>query len=36
MPAGDAQRVWFDEMIAELTAWWEPDASWEDFVEFCH
>ena len=36
MPSGDAQRVWFPEMTAELTAWWTPDVSWSDFVAFCY
>jgi hypothetical protein len=33
MAAGDAQRVWFAEMIAKLRAQWRPDMSFEARVE---
>jgi hypothetical protein len=36
VPSGDAQRVWFPEMTAELTAWWTPDVSWSEFAAFCN
>ena len=36
MPPGDAQRVWFEEMLRDLRAWWKPGTSWDDFIEFCH
>lgn len=35
MPAGDAQRAWFPEMLEELVAWWKPGVSWESLAEFC-
>lgn len=35
MPAGDAQRTWFPEMLEELQQFWCPDVSWDDFVTFC-
>ena len=35
MAAGDAQRVWFPEMLEELVAWWKPDVTWEALGEFC-
>ena len=35
MAAGDAQRVWFPEMLEELAAWWKPDVTWEALGEFC-
>ena len=35
MPAGDAQRVWFPEMIAELKTSWSRTMPWEEFTEFC-
>ncbi len=35
MAAGDAQRVWFPEMLEELAAWWKPDATWEALGQFC-
>ena len=27
MPAGDAQRAWFPEMLSELKRFWENDAA---------
>ncbi len=36
MASGDAQRVWFPEMTAELTAWWDPGVSWSEFAAFCN
>jgi hypothetical protein len=33
MAAGDAQRVWFAEMIAELRARWHPAISFAAIVE---
>jgi len=35
MAAGDAQRVWFEEMKQELMAWWRRDVSWEEVIGFC-
>ncbi len=34
MPAGDAQRVWFPEMLEELRFFWTESTSWEDLVVF--
>jgi len=36
MPAGDAQRVWFPEMLDELLHLWSASASWEELADFCH
>jgi hypothetical protein len=35
MPSGDAQRVWFPEMLADLTAAWSPSTTWEDLADLC-
>jgi len=35
MPAGDAQRVWFPEMLEELKASWSKTMSWEELTDFC-
>jgi hypothetical protein len=35
MPAGDAQRAWFPEMLEELKRFWNPDVAWDEFVDFC-
>ncbi len=35
MPAGDAQRVWFPEMIDELRLTWSSEMTWEELAEFC-
>jgi hypothetical protein len=29
MASGDAQRVWFPEMIEELTSAWSASTTWE-------
>ena len=35
MPAGDAQRVWFPEMLDELRGVWRPGIPWQEVIEFC-
>ena len=35
MPAGDAQRVWFPEMIEELRSTWSRAMIWKEFADFC-
>ena len=35
VPAGDAQRVWFPEMLEVLTAAWSPTTSWDELVDLC-
>lgn len=35
MPSGDAQRVWFPEMLDDLRATWSPSMSWPEVVVFC-
>ena len=35
MPAGDATRVWFPEMLDELKLKWNKDLSWEEWVHIC-
>ena len=35
MPAGDAQRVWFPEMLEELKASWSKTMSWDELADFC-
>lgn len=35
MPAGDAQRVWFPEMIDALRQAWSPEMTWAELTEFC-
>jgi hypothetical protein len=35
MPAGDAQRAWFPEMLDDLKSYWSTDWSWKGFAVFC-
>ncbi len=35
MAAGDAQRVWFPEMLDELTRAWRAGMDWEALAELC-
>lgn len=35
MAAGDAQRVWYPEMLAELKKFWSPGLPWDDVISFC-
>ena len=35
MAAGDAQRVWFPEMIEKIKSQWSSSMTWEDLIEFC-
>ncbi len=35
MPAGDAQRAWFPEMLSELRRFWDNEPDWREVVEFC-
>lgn len=35
MPSGDAQRIWFPEMIEDLKTKWTPSTTWEEFVDLC-
>jgi len=35
MPSGDAQRVWFPEMIEELKHGWSPTMPWEKVADLC-
>jgi len=35
MPAGDAQRVWFPEMIDELATSWSKAMGWDELADFC-
>lgn len=35
MPAGDAQRAWFPEMLSELRDFWETRPDWSDVIKFC-
>ncbi len=35
MPAGDAQRAWFPEMLDELTSFWVDSPDWNAVIEFC-
>ena len=35
MPAGDAQRVWFPEMLSELRRVWSANISWEGLAALC-
>lgn len=34
MPPGDAQRVWFPEMLAQLRERWSEDMSWQELAAF--
>ena len=36
MAAGDAQRVWYPDMLAELKQHWAPDMPWDDVISFCN
>ena len=36
MASGDAQRVWFPEMLDELERTWSATVSWEELADFCH
>lgn len=33
MASGDAQRVWFPELLKALTAAWSPAMSWEELAD---
>ena len=35
MASGDAQRVWFPEMLDELERKWSASVSWEELAGFC-
>jgi hypothetical protein len=35
MSAGDAQRVWFPEMLAELKRSWSRAMTWEQLADLC-
>ncbi len=35
MPAGDAQRVWFPELIEELKTSWSETMCWNDLADLC-
>lgn len=35
MPAGDAQRAWFPEMLLELRLFWGNDPDWSQVIAFC-
>jgi hypothetical protein len=35
MPAGDAQRAWFPEMLEDLKSFWSTDWSWGGILVFC-
>jgi hypothetical protein len=35
MAAGDAQRVWYPEMLAELKRQWSPGMPWGNVIAFC-
>lgn len=35
MPAGDAQRAWFAEMLEELEQFWDPEIPWSVMISFC-
>jgi len=35
MAAGDAQRVWFPEMLDELRSTWSRAMTWEELADFC-
>lgn len=36
MPAGDAQRAWFPEMLEELVSIWSETMTWQELADFCH
>ena len=33
MPAGDAHRTWFPEMVEELRRRWKPDSPFRELIE---
>ncbi len=35
MPAGDAQRVWFPEMLDDLKSSWSMGMDWSELADFC-
>jgi hypothetical protein len=35
MASGDAQRVWFPEMLDDLRAAWSSSVTWDEFAGFC-
>ena len=35
MPAGDAQRVWFPEMLKEIESSWSKTMTWMELADFC-
>ena len=35
MASGDAQRVWFPEMIEKIKSQWSLSMTWDDLIEFC-
>ncbi len=35
MASGDAQRVWFPEMLEELRRMWSQAMAWDDLAKFC-
>ena len=35
VPSGDAQRVWFPEMLEVLSAAWTPGTTWDELVDLC-
>ena len=35
MAAGDAQRVWFPEMLDDLRNFYSKDVVWEALADFC-
>jgi hypothetical protein len=35
MAPGDAQRVWFPEMLEVLTATWSTSTTWDELIELC-
>jgi len=35
MPAGDAERSWFPQMLTELKGTWNPQMSWEECADLC-
>lgn len=34
-PAGDAQRVWFPEMLEQLLSTWSQAMTWPELADFC-
>jgi len=35
MPAGDAQRAWFPEMLEDLKSHWSIAMTWDELAVFC-